>query len=106
MSTDAQPQYQHLEARPGSNYRQLWLKGRRIRTAVVDEVVHGPDPRTPEEFAQEYQVPLEAVLEALEYVTRNRPLIEQEREREAARIRAREMREAGKDEVAHRREHE
>jgi uncharacterized protein (DUF433 family) len=95
MTTDPQPQYQHLEARPGSNYRQLWLKGRRIRAAVVDEVVHGPDPRTPEEFAQEYQVPLEAVLEALDYVARNRALIEQERDREAARIRARQLREAG-----------
>ena len=89
MSTEPQPHYQHLEARPGSNYRQLWLKGRRIRAAVVDEVVHGPDPRTPEEFAQEYQVPLEAVLEALDYVAQNRPLIEQEREREAANLRAR-----------------
>ena len=89
MATEAQPHYQHLEARPGSNYRQLWLKGRRIRAAVVDEVVHGPDPRTPEEFAQGYEVPLEAVLEALDYVARNRPLIEQEREREAAKLRAR-----------------
>ena len=89
MTTEPQPQYQHLEARPGSNYRQLWLKGRRIRAAVVDEVVHGPDPRTPEEFAQGYEVPLEAVLEALDYVARNRPLIEQEREREAANLRAR-----------------
>jgi uncharacterized protein (DUF433 family) len=89
MTAESQPQYQHLEARPGSNYRQLWLKGRRIRAAVVDEVVHGPDPRTPEEFAQEYQVPLEAVLEALDYVARNRPLIEQERDREVANLRAR-----------------
>ena len=89
MTTEAQPQYQHLEARPGSNYRQFWLKGRRIRAAVVDEEIHGPEPLTPEEFAQGYQVPLEAVLEALDYVARNRPLIEQEREREAARLRAR-----------------
>jgi uncharacterized protein (DUF433 family) len=89
MSTEAQPQYQHLEARPGSNYKQLWLTGRRIRAAVVDEEVHGPDPRTPEEFARDYEVPLEAVLEVLDYVARNRPLIEQEREREAANLRAR-----------------
>ncbi len=81
--------YQHLEPRPGSNYRQLFLKGRRIRAAVVDEAIHGPDPYTPEEFARDYQVPLEAVLEALEYVARNRPLVEQERDREAARLRAR-----------------
>src|SRR3954453_5216862 len=89
MTTKTEPQYQHLEARPGSNYRQLFLKGRRIRAAVVDETVHGPDPRTPEEFAQDYQVPLDAVREALDYVARNRSLIEQERDREAGDIRAR-----------------
>ena len=89
MATKTQTQYQHLEPRPGSNYRQLWLKGRRIRAAVVYEAIHGPDPRTPEEFARDYQVPLEAVLEALDYVERNRSLIEAERDREAARMRAR-----------------
>ena len=89
MTTKTETQYQHLESRPGSNDRQLFLKGRRIRGAVVDEAIHGPDPFTPEEFASEYQVPLEAVLEALDYVARNRPLIEQERDHEAARLRAR-----------------
>ena len=58
----------------------LFLKGRRIRAAVVDEAIHGPDPRTPEEFARDYQVPLEAVLEALDYVAQNRPLIELDRQ--------------------------
>jgi uncharacterized protein (DUF433 family) len=89
MTTTDQTQYQHLESRPGSNYRQLFLRGRRIRAAVVDEAIHGPDPRTPEEFARDFQVPLDAVLEALDYVARNRPLIEQERDREAANLRAR-----------------
>ena len=89
MATRAPTQYPHLEPRPGSNYRQLFLKGRRIRAAVIDEAVHGPDPRTPEEFARDYQVPLDAVIEALDYVVQNRPLIEQERDREAARLRAR-----------------
>ena len=64
-------QYQHLEPRPGSSYRQLFLKGRRIRAAVVYEAVHGPDPYTPEEFAREYGVPLEAMRKALEYVAGN-----------------------------------
>jgi hypothetical protein len=40
MTTKTQTQYQHLEPRPGSNYRQLFLKGRRIRAAVVDEAIH------------------------------------------------------------------
>jgi uncharacterized protein (DUF433 family) len=88
MTTRTSTQYQHLESRPGSNYRRLFLKGRRVRAAVIDEAIHGPDPRTPEEFAEDYQVPLEAVFEALDYVSRNRPLIE-ERDREAADIRAR-----------------
>jgi hypothetical protein len=63
--------------------------GRRIRAAVVDQATHGPDPFTPVEFASEYQVPLEAVLEALDYVAENRALIEQERDRKVARLRAR-----------------
>jgi uncharacterized protein (DUF433 family) len=89
MTISTETRYQHLEPRPGSNYRQLFLKGRRIRAAVVEEAIHGPDPFTPEEFAREYQVPIEAVVEALDYVSRNRSLIEQERDREAARLRAR-----------------
>jgi hypothetical protein len=89
MSRETVKQYRYLEPRAGSNYRQLFLKGRRIRAAVVDQAIHGPDPRTPEEFAEDYQVPLPAVLEALDYVVENRALIEQERDREAARLRAR-----------------
>jgi uncharacterized protein (DUF433 family) len=89
MATSTAAEYQHLEPRPGSNYRQLFLKGRRIRAAVVHEAVHGPDPYTPEEFAREYGVPLEAVREALDYVENHRSLIEADRDREAADIRAR-----------------
>ena len=42
MATSTAARYQHLEPRPGSNYRQLFLKGRRIRAAVVYEAFHGP----------------------------------------------------------------
>jgi uncharacterized protein (DUF433 family) len=89
MTTGTAIQYEHLEPRPGSNYRQLFLKGRRIRAAVVYEAVHGPDPYTPEEFARDFGVPLAAVREALDYVSRNLPLIERERDREADDVRAR-----------------
>jgi uncharacterized protein (DUF433 family) len=89
MAISTATNYQHLEPRPGSSYRQLFLRGRRIRAAVVHEAVHGPDPYTPEEFAREYGVPLEAVREALDYVADNLPLIESERDREAADVRAR-----------------
>jgi uncharacterized protein (DUF433 family) len=89
MATSTATHYQHLEPRPGSNYRQLFLKGRRIRAAVVHEAVYGPDPYTPEEFAREYGVPLDAVREAIDYVSNNLPLIEAERDRDAADIQAR-----------------
>lgn len=56
---------------------------------MVYEAIHGPDPYTAEEFAREFKVPLEAVHEALDYVANNLPLIEAEREREAADMRAR-----------------
>jgi hypothetical protein len=58
MTTKIETHYQHLEPRPGSNCRQWWLKGRRIRAEVVHEAIHGPDPRSPEEFERDYQVPL------------------------------------------------
>jgi uncharacterized protein (DUF433 family) len=89
MANPTATQYQHLEPRPGSNYRQLFLKGRRIRAAVVYESVYGPDPYTPEEFASNFGVPLAAVHEALDYVANNLPLIRAERDHEAARLRAR-----------------
>jgi hypothetical protein len=89
MTPNSETTYRHLEPRLGSNYRQLFLKGRRIRAAVVDEAVNGPDPYTPIEFAAAYQVPLEAVFEALDYVAQNRALIKQERDGEAERLRAR-----------------
>jgi uncharacterized protein (DUF433 family) len=62
---------------------------RRIRAAVVYEAVQGPDPYTPEEFARDYGLPLEAVHEAIEYVANNLCLIEAECDREAGDVRAR-----------------
>ena len=61
---------------PGSNDRQFFRKGRRICAVVVYEAVYGPDPYTPEEFARDHGVPLEAVREALDYVANDLSLIE------------------------------
>ena len=47
MTTKTPTQYQHLEPRPGSNYRQLFLKGRRIRAAVVTRPSMVPIPELP-----------------------------------------------------------
>src|SRR5437867_2837998 len=84
MST--QVHYQHLEPRPGSNYRQLWVKGRHIRAEVLYRLTVGAERRTPEEVAQDYAHPVEAVYEAIDYARHSQALLEAERVREEARM--------------------
>ncbi len=79
-------QYQHLDPRPGSQYRQLWVKGRHIRTEVLYRLTVGVEPRTPEEIAQDYDLPVEIVHEAIDYARHNQALLEAERAREEARM--------------------
>jgi uncharacterized protein (DUF433 family) len=84
-----QVEYKFLETRLRSNYKQLWVKGRHMRAEVLYRYTVGPEPETPEQVAKEYDLPLEAVLEAIDYCTRNRELLDAERARESASIRAR-----------------
>jgi uncharacterized protein (DUF433 family) len=81
-------QYRFLEARPGSNYRQLFLKGKRIRAEVLYRETVGLEPRTPEQVAEDYGVPLEAVLEAIDYCQRNPDVLREDWEREEANVQA------------------
>ena len=84
MST--QVHYQHLESRSRSNYRQLWIKGRHIRAEVLYRLTIGTEPRTPEEVAQDYDLPVGAVHEAIDYAKRHQELLAAERAREAFRM--------------------
>ena len=84
-------EYKYLQPKPGSNYRQLFVNGR-IRAEILYRETVGPEPLTPEEVAGEYGLPVEAVAEAIDYCLRNRELLDGERAREAARIKA-----AGRD---------
>jgi uncharacterized protein (DUF433 family) len=79
-------QYQYLEPRPGSNYRQIWVKGRHIRAEVLYRLTVGIEPRTPEEVAQDYDLPVEAVQEAIDYAVRSQELLEAERADEECRM--------------------
>jgi uncharacterized protein (DUF433 family) len=81
-----QVQYQYLEAHPGSNYRQLWVKGRHIRAEVLYRLTMGTEPRTPEEVAQDYDLPVEVVQEAIDYAVRSQQLLEAERAYEECRM--------------------
>lgn len=82
----ADVEYKHLEPRTRSNYRQLWVKGRHMRAEVLYRLTVGPEPRRPEEVAEDYDLPLEVVLEAIDYSTRNKDLLDEERAREKAKL--------------------
>lgn len=84
--------FQFLEPRPKSAYRQLFVKGTRIRaeilyracTALEELHIPGDDdpPRTPQQVARDYSLPLEAVVEAIDYCRSNPPEIAADHARE------------------------
>ena len=77
--------YEHLEPRPSSLYRQLFIKGTRIRAEIIySDHVNAEMPRTPEEIAADRGLPLPAVLEAIEYCRSNPPEITEDHAREEA----------------------
>jgi hypothetical protein len=87
---DANGEYKYLKPKRGSRYRQLFFG--RIRAEVLYRETVGTEPLAPEQVALEYQVPVEAVLEAIDYCLKNKDLLDAERSREAAGIKA-----AGRD---------
>ena len=63
-------QWKHLERHPQSSYKQLFIKGTRIRAEIIyDSWVDAepPEPTTPEEVAADWNLPVEAVREAIAY---------------------------------------
>ena len=85
----------HLEPRPKSAYRQLFLKGTRVRADVVYGLhVSDEEPMTAEQIAKDYNLPVEAVREAIAYVESNPPEIEEDYQREEALMQATGMNDA------------
>jgi uncharacterized protein (DUF433 family) len=83
MSTDVT--YQYLERRPRSAYRQLFIKGTRIRAELIYRAhINAEEPMTPEGLAADYGLPLAAVAEAIEYCRSNPPEIAADIAREEA----------------------
>lgn len=83
-----QVQYKFLRPKRGSSYQQLFVEGR-IRAEVIYRETVGVEPMIPEEVAREYNIPVEAVHEAVDYCLRNKELLDAERAKEAASIKAR-----------------
>jgi hypothetical protein len=79
-------QYKFLEPRNGTRFRQFFVKGRKFAAERVYRETVGEDPRTPQQVAEDLELPLEAVLESIDYCVRNAELLRQEREEELVRI--------------------
>ncbi len=86
-----QGEWKHLEAHPQSSYKQLFLKGTRIRAEIIyGMLVDGdpPDYTTPEEIAAAMNLPVEAVREAIAYCDADPPEIEDDHRREREDLQA------------------
>lgn len=82
MTTNvAKTQWQYLEKRPDSWREQLYIKGRKLTAFTVwsDALANG---MTPEEVADSKELPLAAVLEAIEYCQTHPELLQQEADAE------------------------
>src|SRR5438105_1621983 len=90
MSTDTK--WKYLAPRPGSSYRQLFVMGRGLMARTLyGQSVPSFDTgefRTPEELAEDYGLPLEAVREAIAYCESNPPEIAADFRREERLIEA------------------
>jgi uncharacterized protein (DUF433 family) len=68
--------YQYLESRSKSAYCQLFIKGPRIRAELIYRAhINAEEPRSAQELAADYSLPLAAILEAIEYGKSNPPEI-------------------------------
>ena len=72
-------QWRFLERDPKSSYRQLSIKGRRIKARTLYGLYASEEePRTIEQIAADYQVPVEAVKEAIAYCESDPPELRQD----------------------------
>jgi uncharacterized protein (DUF433 family) len=73
----------HLAPNLKSAYRQLFIKGTRIKAeSIYALTVDGSEPMTPEEVASDFGLPLEAVKEAIAYCESNPPEMLEDQRRE------------------------
>ena len=84
----ARTNYVWLAPNPKSSYRQLFVKGTRIPARVLFGWYACDEPRTPEEIAGDYGLPVEAVNEAIAYCESNPPELARDYAREGALMEA------------------
>ena len=67
-------QYRWLVSVPHSWRKQLSIKGRRLTAGQLVDIMESDDLSV-EAAAEDFDLPVEAVIEAVDYVARNRPLV-------------------------------
>src|SRR5207248_8115719 len=81
--------YKYLVRKPKSVYKQLFIKDRWISARTLyGKYVREDEPMTLEEIAADYDLPLEAVKEAIAYCESNPPELAQDYAREEALMEA------------------
>jgi hypothetical protein len=74
--------WKYLVRKPGSNYKQLFIKDRWIAARTIFGQTLGEDARTPVQLAVDFDLSLDAVLEAIAYCESNPPEIQEDWQRE------------------------
>ena len=85
MQTEAA--YKYLEPRPHRWRKILWIRGRNMHVWHLVAMMLR-EGETPEETAKNFALPVEAVIEALDYYQRNKALVDAETEEEGQRLHA------------------
>src|SRR5262245_52659810 len=78
MSATNGKEWKWLERDPKSSLKQLSIKDRRIRARTLYGLTMGEEARTPEEVAESYNLPIEAVREAIAYCQTDPPEIRED----------------------------
>jgi hypothetical protein len=74
--------YSYLAPRQESRYEQYFFAGRNLRAETLYRATVGPEPMTANEVAKDYDVPVEAILEAVQYCLHNSALLQKERDKD------------------------
>jgi uncharacterized protein (DUF433 family) len=76
--------FAYLAPNPKSAYKQLFVKGTRIRARVLYGWYAGEEPMSPEDIAEQFELPVEAVREAIAYCESDPPELREDYAREQA----------------------
>jgi hypothetical protein len=76
-------EWKYLERRPGSSYQQLSIKEKHIWAwTLYCEFMSEKEPRTPQQLAEDWGVPFEAVQEAIEYCQSDPPELREDKRKQ------------------------